>query len=157
LITRCTNSLDRFNVAFPPLLLSVGNGMPVELEVPVKPSDTRRLGAAVLILEGTVIEHVDDRSDDVRPILGDAVKQRFQPSYKESRRSIIRVQKRVSILTSRSRILDVGHCKQRSYVTICTKRVLSLIFDFLSMIHRLKEKDILFTITQQLPLYLNPN
>src|SRR6218665_754282 len=91
--------------------------MPVELEVPVKPSDTRRLGAAVLVLEGTVIEHVDDRSDNVRPILGNAVKQRFQPSYKESRRSIIRVQKRGSILTSRSRILDVGHCKQRSYVT----------------------------------------
>ena len=41
--------------------------------------------------------------------------------------------------------------------SICSKPVASRIFDFLSMMHHLKEKEILFTMTQKLSLYLKPN
>src|SRR6218665_1757044 len=39
---------------------------------------------------------------------------------------------------------------------ICSKPVASCIFDFLSMMHHLKEEDILFIMTKKLSFYLNP-
>jgi len=40
---------------------------------------------------------------------------------------------------------------------ICSKPVISRIFDLLSMMHHLKEKEILFTMKRKLSFYLNPN
>ena len=39
----------------------------------------------------------------------------------------------------------------------CSKPVTSRIFDFLSLMRHLKEKEILFTMRQKLSFYLNPN
>jgi len=54
-----------------------------------------------------------------------------------------------------SKWLLTGHIM--SLVVLKYICVLSLIFVFLSMMHHLKEKHILYTVTPKIPFYLNPS
>lgn len=47
--------------------------MPSEVEVPVEASNTRQGGATVAVSERVFVDVVDDRSDNVRLVLGDAI------------------------------------------------------------------------------------
>lgn len=62
------------------LAVSLGNGVPVELERPVEAADVRKVRLRVMILESVVVDDVDDGTHDGGGISLDPVEQRFHPA-----------------------------------------------------------------------------
>ena len=64
---------DWLDIVTPARALVIRDAVPAELQVPIKASDTRCLGAAVLVAQTLVIDHVDDRTDNCPSFPGNPV------------------------------------------------------------------------------------
>jgi hypothetical protein len=55
--------------------------VPREDEVPSEAADLHVLGLGDLVLQGLVVDDLDDGREDIGPAVGDAVGERLQPAW----------------------------------------------------------------------------
>lgn len=62
------------------LALALRHRVPVELQAPVEAADVHAARVAPVVLQRRVVDHIDHRADDRRPVARDAIEQRLQPA-----------------------------------------------------------------------------
>lgn len=91
-LSRCSKSIrgewqslknlpDGIGRLFATSYLSIWDGMPIELKIPIEAADIDRLWVrSEVILERLVVDHIDDRTNDCGRIFADSGQQRFDPT-----------------------------------------------------------------------------